>query len=66
MADTAARLPTTPVRPKTLADFLTWEEAQADKHEFRAGQIRMMTGGTQRHTMIAGAGNGAVTVGRTI
>lgn len=53
MADTAARLPTTPVRPKTLADFLIWEEAQADKHEFRAGQIRMMTGGTQRHNAIA-------------
>lgn len=53
MAD-AARLPTTPVRPKTLADFLVWEEAQADKHEFRNGQIWMMTGGTLRHTTIAG------------
>lgn len=53
MAD-AARLPTTPVRPKTLADFLVWEEAQADKHEYRNGQIWMMTGGTLRHTTIAG------------
>lgn len=53
MAD-SARLPTNPVRPKTLTDFLVWEEAQADKHEFRAGQIRMMTGGTQRHNAIAG------------
>jgi Uma2 family endonuclease len=53
MAD-AARLPNAPVRPKTLAEYLTWEEAQADKHEFRAGQITMMTGGTLRHTTIAG------------
>lgn len=53
MAD-AARLPTTLARPKTLADFLVWEEAQADKHEFRNGQITMMTGGTQRHNIIAG------------
>lgn len=53
MAD-AARLPTPPVRPKTLADFLVWEEAQADKHEYRNGQIWMMTGGTLRHTRIAG------------
>ncbi|MBY0562909.1 MAG: Uma2 family endonuclease [Hyphomonadaceae bacterium] len=53
MAD-AARLPNVPARPKTLADFLVWEEAQADKHEFRNGQITMMTGGTQRHNLIAG------------
>ncbi len=53
MAD-AARLPTVSVRPRTVAEFLVWEEAQADKHEFRAGQIRMMTGGTQRHNLIAG------------
>jgi Uma2 family endonuclease len=51
MADTAARLQT---RPRTLAEFLTWEERQTDKHEFRNGQIRMMTGGTQRHNLIAG------------
>jgi Uma2 family endonuclease len=51
MADSAARLVT---RPKTLAEFLVWEEAQSDKHEFRAGQVRMMTGGTQRHNLIAG------------
>lgn len=39
-------------RPTTLDEFLEWEEAQADKHEFRNGQIRMMTGGTQRHNLI--------------
>ncbi len=49
MADTA-RLRR---RPTTLDEFLEWEEAQADKHEFRNGQIRMMTGGTQRHNAIA-------------
>lgn len=40
-------------RPTTLDEFLEWEEAQTDKHEFRNGQIRMMTGGTQRHNLIA-------------
>lgn len=51
MAD-AARLPTAPVRPKTPAEFLAWEAAQPDKHEFRDGQIRMMAGGTKRHNQI--------------
>jgi Uma2 family endonuclease len=50
MADSAARLVT---RPKTLAEFLAWEEAQSDKHEFRNGQITMMTGATLRHETIA-------------
>ncbi len=50
MADTA-RLRT---RPTTLDEFLAWEESQSDKHEFRNGQIRMMTGGTLRHTLVSG------------
>lgn len=50
MADTA-RLHR---RPTTLDEFLVWEEAQPDKHEFRNGQIRMMTGGTLRNETIAG------------
>lgn len=50
MADTARPLK----RPSNVAEFLEWEEAQRDKHEFRHGQIRMMTGGTQRHNLIAG------------
>jgi Uma2 family endonuclease len=41
-------------RPTTLDEFLEWEEAQSDKHEFRNGQIRMMTGGTLRNETIAG------------
>lgn len=41
-------------RPTTLDEFLVWEEAQPDKHEFRNGQIRMMTGGTLRNETIAG------------
>lgn len=49
MADTARIRP----RPTTLDEFLVWEEAQRDKHEFRNGQIRMMTGGTQRNNSIA-------------
>src|SRR5262245_49147041 len=40
-------------RPTTLDEFLVWEEAQPDKHEFRNGQIRMMTGGTLRNETIA-------------
>ncbi|GIK50841.1 MAG: Uma2 family endonuclease [Hyphomonadaceae bacterium] len=50
MADTA-RLHR---RPTTLDEFLVWEESQPDKHEFRNGQIRMMTGGTLRNETIAG------------
>ncbi len=49
MAD-AARLPT---RPRTVAEFLSWEPAQTDKHEFRNGQIRMMTGATKRHNQVS-------------
>jgi Uma2 family endonuclease len=50
MADTARIR----ARPTTLDEFLVWEEAQPDKHEFRNGQIRMMTGGTLRNETIAG------------
>ncbi len=49
MADTARIRP----RPTTLDEFLVWEEAQRDKHEFRNGQIRMMTGSTLRNNTIA-------------
>jgi len=50
MADGARPLP---LRPQTLASFLVWEATQASRHEFRNGQIRMMTGGTRRNTWIA-------------
>lgn len=49
MADTAHALR----RPASLDEFLSWEQAQSDKHEFRGGRIRMMTGGTRRNAHIA-------------
>jgi Uma2 family endonuclease len=36
-------------RPMTLADFLAWEARQEGRHEFVAGRIVAMTGGTRRH-----------------
>jgi Uma2 family endonuclease len=50
MADTAqSRLP-----PANAQEFLVWEEAQPDKHEFRSGVVVLMTGGTQAHAWIMG------------
>lgn len=42
----------------TMEEYLTWEAAQAEKHEFVDGQViprrmRMMAGGTGRHARLA-------------
>jgi Uma2 family endonuclease len=39
---------------KALGDFLTWEADQPERWEFLAGQARMMTGGSEAHTLIRG------------
>jgi len=49
MADTARHQP----RPSNQAGFRAWETAQPRKHEFRNGQIRMMTGGRKGNNQIA-------------
>jgi Uma2 family endonuclease len=42
-------------KPMTLAEFLAWEERQAERWEFDGVQPVAMTGGTLRHEMIGGA-----------
>ncbi len=38
----------------SAADFLTWEESQAEKHEFVAGEVFAMTGARQEHVLVSG------------
>ena len=38
----------------TPAEYLAWEREQADKHEFHAGEVFAMAGGSPRHNWIAG------------
>lgn len=51
------------LRPMTTAEFLAWEARQEGRHEFVAGRIVAMTGGTRRHNAI-GARVLALLVGR--
>lgn len=37
-----------------LSDYLVWEETQPTKHELVGGRIYAMSGGTQRHGLMAG------------
>ena len=41
-------------KPRTVAEFLDWERQQPERYEFVDGVIRMMTGGTNRHSVIKG------------
>ena len=38
----------------TAAEYLAWEREQTDKHEFHAGEVFAMAGGSPRHNWIAG------------
>jgi Uma2 family endonuclease len=38
----------------TAAEYLAWEREQTDKHEFHAGEVFAMAGGSPRHNLIAG------------
>jgi Uma2 family endonuclease len=40
------------VRPRSLAEFLAWENQQPERYERVAGVVRMMTGGTIDHNRI--------------
>nr|WP_256360633.1 Uma2 family endonuclease [Methylomonas koyamae] len=35
-------------------DYLAWEETQAEKHEFVAGEVFAMTGARQAHVLVSG------------
>ena len=37
----------------TADDFLAWEAAQAEKHEFVAGEVFAMTGGRREHVVVS-------------
>jgi Uma2 family endonuclease len=39
--------------PSTLDEFLRWEDAQEERHEFVDGVVSMLPGGTLRHSIIA-------------
>lgn len=41
-----------PLHKPTLAEFLAWENAQHDRHEFYRGEIFAMVGGTSRHNRV--------------
>ena len=41
-----------PMRKQTLAEYLEWEEAQEERHEFHAGEIFLMVGGRRGHGSI--------------
>jgi len=47
----------------SVQDFLLWEDAQSEKHEFVDGEIRSFAGGTNRHNLIAA---GLVSMLRTL
>lgn len=38
----------------SLAEFLAWEERQAERYELVGGRAYVMTGGTERHDLMAG------------
>jgi Uma2 family endonuclease len=54
MARVAARSKLTP------AEYLEWEREQVDKHEYYAGDVFAMAGGSPRHNWIAGNVQGAL------
>lgn len=35
-------------KPWSVADFVAWEDRQAERYEFVDGVVRVMTGGTAR------------------
>jgi Uma2 family endonuclease len=41
--------------PMSAAEFLVWERGQPGKHEFLAGEVFAMAGGSPRHNLLAGA-----------
>jgi Uma2 family endonuclease len=41
-----------PLQKMTLAEFLLWEEAQTERHEFYRGEVFAMAGGSARHNRV--------------
>lgn len=38
----------------SIADYLTWEESQTERHEYHAGEVFAMSGGSDAHYTIIG------------
>ncbi len=43
-----------PLQKLSLADFLAWENAQAERHEFYRGEVFAMVGGRRSHGTVVG------------
>jgi Uma2 family endonuclease len=41
-----------PLQKMTVAEFLAWEEQQAERHEFYRGEVFAMVGGSARHNRV--------------
>ncbi len=39
----------------TVSEYLAWERAQSDRHEFFRGDVFLMAGGSPRHNALSGA-----------
>jgi Uma2 family endonuclease len=46
---------TAETRRMSAAEYLTWEREQPGKHEFHAGEVFAMAGGSPRHNVLANA-----------
>jgi len=46
-------MPETKPKAMSLDEFAAWEDAQDQRHEFVDGEITLMTGGSQAHSLIA-------------
>jgi Uma2 family endonuclease len=42
-------------QPLSAAEFLVWERDQPEKHEYHAGEVFAMAGGSPRHNALSGA-----------
>lgn len=43
------------LQPLTVAEYLEWERAQPEKHEYHLGEVFAMAGGSPRHNFLSGA-----------
>ena len=41
-----------PAKKLTITEFMAWEEAQPERHEFYRGEVFAMVGGTARHNRV--------------
>ncbi len=44
-----------PTQPLSAADYLAWERAQPERHEYHRGEVFVMAGGSVRHNYLCNA-----------